>query len=160
MLTCSLSKLHDGSDHVVVGLSECADGGISGAGGVLHNHVDVLNGKAFLGKGGGIILSSSGFGLLGGSGLGLDTSSGLLLEFLGFSLVEAGVGVFELELTEDGEFALLFRSGDSADLCAKIEMLLDSSDLMARFGARALSAVHSRFSADVARAAYVQEVGL
>ena len=96
-----MGELHDGGDHVVVGLTEDADGGVSGAASVLHNHVDVLGSKTLLGQGDGVVLSLL---VLSGCGLGL-TGNGWLLsgELLCLSLGKAGVGVLESELTEYGE---------------------------------------------------------
>jgi hypothetical protein len=101
--TRSVGELHNGVDHVVVGLAESLDRLVTGAAGVIHNHVDVAGGKTFLGEGS---LTADG-GSLGGLGLGssLSLGSGELTfsELLGLSLLHAGVGVLELEFTEDGE---------------------------------------------------------
>ena len=95
----SVGKLHNGSDHIVVGLSESADGSISGAVSVLHNHIDVLGSETLLGERcrvvDGLLV------LLLGGGLGL--TSRLLGELLGLGLAETRVRVLESELTEDGE---------------------------------------------------------
>ena len=100
----SVGELHHGVDHVVVGLAESLDGLVTGAAGVVHNHIDVAGGKTFLGEGS--LAGSLGVSL-GGGGLGnsLSLSGGELAfsEPLGLGLLHAGVGVLELEFSKDGE---------------------------------------------------------
>ena len=86
----SVGKLHNGSDHIVVCLSEDLDGCVSGAFGVLHNHVNVRSSQTVLGEGCAVVLNLS---LILGSGDGF--SSGLVLKLLGLGLREARVGVLK-----------------------------------------------------------------
>ena len=41
----SFCELHDGLDHIIVGLTKCFNGSISGAVSVVHNHGDVVWGE-------------------------------------------------------------------------------------------------------------------
>jgi glycosyltransferase involved in cell wall biosynthesis len=58
------------------------------------------------------------------------------------------------ELADDGKCALLFRRGDAADLCAKLELCLQSRAMLARLGAMAVNAIDTRYSAEAAHAQY------
>jgi glycosyltransferase involved in cell wall biosynthesis len=58
------------------------------------------------------------------------------------------------EITDDGTFTLLFRSGDAEDLLSKIELLLGSEALLRQYGQRAREAVLARHTSEVAFAQY------
>ena len=64
------------------------------------------------------------------------------------------------EITENGKSALLFRCGDAEDLCSKIKGFLSSPELLRMYGELGRNAVESRYSADVARALYVEALEL
>lgn len=64
------------------------------------------------------------------------------------------------EITENGDSALLFRTGDSADLCAKIVTLLSSPRLRQEYGSKAREAIKRRYTAEIARRRYVAELCL
>jgi glycosyltransferase involved in cell wall biosynthesis len=64
------------------------------------------------------------------------------------------------EITDDGECALLFRSQDAGDLCAKIDVLLASRELMVRYGELAREMINLHHSPAVARASYFKELGI
>ena len=65
------ADLHDSIDHIVVRFTEGADGLVSRAAGVLHDHVDVIRGNARLVLGGLV-----GNGGLGSNRLGAASSGG------------------------------------------------------------------------------------
>lgn len=95
----SVGELHDSLDHVVVGLSEGSDGGVSAAAGVLDDHVDVVGGESLLAEWLGVVHGGTLVLLLSGGGLG---GLHVLGEGLSLLLGESLVGVLELELSEDG----------------------------------------------------------
>jgi glycosyltransferase involved in cell wall biosynthesis len=64
------------------------------------------------------------------------------------------------EITRNGQAALLFEAGNPEDLKRRIEMLLDSPDLIGTYGRRAREAVESKHRAEFAHQRYVEEIGL
>jgi glycosyltransferase involved in cell wall biosynthesis len=58
------------------------------------------------------------------------------------------------QLADDGKCALLFRRGDAADLCAKLELCLQSRVVLAQLGAKAVDAIRTNYSAEAARTHY------
>ncbi|MGA3011517.1 MAG: glycosyltransferase family 4 protein [Terracidiphilus sp.] len=64
------------------------------------------------------------------------------------------------EITSNGACASLFRSGDSHDLCAKIQMFLSSPQLLADLGRLGRDMVATRHSAAAAKERYVEELSL
>ena len=93
--------------------------------------------------------------------LGPEGSPLVSLEAMGHGLpcILSDLGVNK-ELSAAGKYALLFRLGDAGDLCAKIEMCLTSPGLLERYGDLAMSIVANSYSSDIARASYIQEIGL
>ena len=83
---------------------------------MVHNHVNVRSGDALFtewclvaGDLGVLLLRGSGFS----SSLSLGGGELAFSELSGLSLLQAGVGIFKLEFTEDGKrFAFTFRSED------------------------------------------------
>ena len=62
------------------------------------------------------------------------------------------------EITDDGQYAVLFHCGDENDLQTKIESLLTSPHLMKRIGRSARETVLRLHTPDAARAAYLREL--
>ena len=93
--------------------------------------------------------------------LGPEGSSLVNLEAMSYGLpcILSDLGV-NREITDDGQYALLFRRGDATDLCAKIEMCLSSPTLLERYGQLAMSIVAGNHSPDTAHARYIEEIGL
>ena len=83
---------------------------------MVHNHVNVRSGNALFTEGS-LVAGDLGVLLLGGSSfssrLGLGGGKLAFSELSGLSLLQAGVGIFKLEFTEDGKgFTFTFRSED------------------------------------------------
>jgi glycosyltransferase involved in cell wall biosynthesis len=64
------------------------------------------------------------------------------------------------EISGEGKWAVLFRSGDSNDLYAKIRMLLLSPDLLKEYGRRGRSIVAERYCPKAVRAKYYTMLNL
>jgi len=64
------------------------------------------------------------------------------------------------EITNNGEAAMLFHSGDARDLSSTIESLLAEPELLRKYGQLARSVVENRYSPEVARALYLKEIEL
>ena len=64
------------------------------------------------------------------------------------------------EISEDGKCALLFRSGDAADLCLAIRSLVACPTKMRAYGKLGRTAVENRYSADAARVNYLEMLQL
>jgi glycosyltransferase involved in cell wall biosynthesis len=62
------------------------------------------------------------------------------------------------EITDDGQHALLFRCGDSADLCSKIKTVISSPQLSERYGQTARKMIEAKYSVQVARRRYMEEL--
>jgi glycosyltransferase involved in cell wall biosynthesis len=60
------------------------------------------------------------------------------------------------EISENGRCALLFRSGDAADLCLKIQSLVAFPTKMRTYGQLGRTAIESKYSADAARINYLE----
>ena len=83
---------------------------------MVHNHVNVRSGNALFTEGS-LVAGDLGVLLLGGSSfssrLGLGGGKLAFSELSGLSLLQAGVGIFKLEFSEDGKrFTVTFRSED------------------------------------------------
>mgnify|MGYP000878444083 CR=1 FL=1 len=83
---------------------------------MVHNHVNVRSGNALFTEGS-LVAGDLGVLLLGGSSfssrLGLGRGKLAFSELSGLSLLQAGVGIFKLEFSEDGKgFTVTFRSED------------------------------------------------
>ena len=99
---------HDSIDHIVVGFAECLDSFVSSTARMLHYHIDVVWREASLALSGTVILRGGRTGWLGTAGGGSVGAGhgGLSLgssHLLGFSGLEALVGVIELEFSERDE---------------------------------------------------------
>jgi glycosyltransferase involved in cell wall biosynthesis len=64
------------------------------------------------------------------------------------------------EITRNGEAALLFEAGNPEDLKRTIELLLESPQLIGKYGRLAREAVEINHGAEFARRRYVEELGL
>lgn|GEM_PF-1978536 len=64
------------------------------------------------------------------------------------------------EITRNGEAALLFESGNPEDLKRTIEVLLESPQLIGKYGRLAREEVESHHGAEFAHRRYVEELGL
>lgn len=64
------------------------------------------------------------------------------------------------EIASNGENAVLFVDGDYEDLFLKIELLINSLDLLERYSRLGRKAVVENYSANVARTSYLKELGL
>ena len=100
------ADLHDSIDHIVVRFTEGADGLVSRAAGVLHDHVDVIRGNArlvlggFIGGGG---LGSNRLGTASSGGRGFTQSRLGFSHLLSFSLGHTLFRIIEPKLTEADE---------------------------------------------------------
>jgi glycosyltransferase involved in cell wall biosynthesis len=92
---------------------------------------------------------------------GPEGSSLVALEAMahGLPCILSDIGV-NRELTEDGKYALLFRRGDAADLRAKIEVCIGCPELMQQYRQLALSIASTKYGPKVARARYLEELGM
>jgi glycosyltransferase involved in cell wall biosynthesis len=64
------------------------------------------------------------------------------------------------EITRNGTSALLFETGNPEDLKRAIELLLDTPQLIGKYGKLAREAVETSHGAEFARRRYVEELGL
>ena len=101
MKTRSFGKAHHSVDHVVLGCTERFDSLVTGARGVVHNHIDVRWGQTFLRKS--FLITTVSFLSIGSGLVVLSVLDSLLSELLRLSLLHAGVLVLVLEVAEDGE---------------------------------------------------------
>jgi glycosyltransferase involved in cell wall biosynthesis len=64
------------------------------------------------------------------------------------------------EITSNGNYALLFRSGDAGDLSSKIGMFLSSEELLQRFRQLSRDVIENRYCVEVARREYFKALGM
>jgi glycosyltransferase involved in cell wall biosynthesis len=64
------------------------------------------------------------------------------------------------EITDNGKYALLFRSADADDLSMKIKSLLRSRRRLERYGSLAREVIESRHTAKIAQACYLKQLGI
>ena len=64
------------------------------------------------------------------------------------------------EISDCGESALLFETGNAQSLMKSIELLYDAPEIASAIGIMARTAVETNYSAEVARLRYVQALGL
>lgn len=64
------------------------------------------------------------------------------------------------EITDNGKYALLFRSNDVNDLSGQIGSLLGSQGRLERYGLLAREVIESRHTAELAQACYLKQLGI